>query len=182
MTLDELGPRICVLGPSNSGKSSLCRAIARARGLTPFHLDQFRHLPNTDWQERSDAEFKALHDAAIKEERWVMDGNYSNLLPQRLERATGVIQLDVSTIVSLFRYCRRSWFEHHRAGGLEGGKDSVKWEMIRHIAVTTRRNRERNRKIFDHIELPKIRLKSAAEIARFYKAEGLGQYKVVAPA
>ncbi len=139
MTLDGLGNRICVMGPSNSGKSSLTEAIARVRGLAPIHLDRLRHLPNTDWQERPDNEFRALHDAAILSERWVMDGNYSRLLAQRLRRATGVIQLGLPTVTSLFRYVRRSWFEPERIGALEGGKDSVKWEMIRHIAVTTRK-------------------------------------------
>ncbi len=161
------------MGPSNSGKSTLAQAIARARDLTPVHLDQFRHLPNTDWQERPDQEFQALHDAALMGERWVMDGNYSKLLPQRLLRATGLIQLDVSTTISLLRYLRRSWFEHDRAGSLAGGKDSVKWVMIRHIAVTTRKNRERNREMFDRINLPKIRLSSPSELARFYRTEGL---------
>lgn len=177
VTLDDLGTRICVMGPSNSGKSTLTAAIARARRLTPIHLDQFRHQPNTDWQERPDDEFQALHDAAILGERWMMDGNYSRLLPQRLLRATGVIQLDATTVTSLFRYLRRSWFERERIGALAGGKDSVKWEMIHHIAVTTRKNRARNTETFDRIELPKIRLASTDELARFYRAEGLGHYR-----
>ncbi|MET3722789.1 hypothetical protein [Sphingomonas trueperi] len=49
MTLDDLGPRLCILGPSNSGKSTLAFAIAAARGLPPIHLDQLHHLPHTDW-------------------------------------------------------------------------------------------------------------------------------------
>ena len=31
--LESLGPRIAILGPSNSGKSTLAQAIARQRGL-----------------------------------------------------------------------------------------------------------------------------------------------------
>jgi hypothetical protein len=55
-----------------------------------------------------------------------MDGNYSRrCLPQRLERATGIILLDVPTVTSLVRYLRRSWFERNRRGFLEGGKDHV---------------------------------------------------------
>lgn len=50
MTLDDLGPRICIIGPSNSGKSTLATAIARARGLNAIHLDQLYHRPDTDWE------------------------------------------------------------------------------------------------------------------------------------
>jgi len=173
MSLDDLGPRICIIGPSNSGKSTLAAVIGRARGVAPIHLDQLYHLPNTDWQPRPEAEFIALHDEALSGEFWVMDGNYSRCLPQRLARATGVILLDTSTATSLLRYLRRSWFERGRFGGLEGGKDSVKWEMIRHIAVTSRENRRGYQARFNHIDLPKIRLSSAREIARFYRSEGL---------
>ena len=37
MNLSDLGDRICILGPSNSGKSTLADAIARKRGLEPVH-------------------------------------------------------------------------------------------------------------------------------------------------
>ena len=175
MTLDDLGPRICIVGPSNSGKSTLALAIARARGVTPVHLDQLYHLPNTDWVPRPKAAFIALHDEAIKGERWVMDGNYSYCLPQRLARATGLILLDSSTATSLYRYARRSWFERRRLGALEGGQDSVKWDMIRHILVTTRKNRLRYLEMLAQTGLPSLYLSGPGALARFYRAEGLSR-------
>lgn len=172
-SLDELGPRICIMGPSNSGKSTLADAIGRARNLPPIHLDQLRHQPDTDWIERPDAEFAILHDAAIAADRWVMDGNYSRLLPQRLARATGVILLDTPTVTSLTRYLRRCWFDRHRTGGLRGGKDSVKWAMIHHIAVATRANRRNYAMLFASIALPKVGLTRPRDLAAFYRVERL---------
>jgi adenylate kinase family enzyme len=173
MTLDELGTRICIMGPSNSGKSTLAEVIARAKGLEVVHLDQLHHLPNTDWVPRPADEFAALHDAAIIGERWVIEGNYSRLLPQRLARATGFIHLDVPTSTSLYRYFRRCWFERDRRGALEGGRDSVKWDMIRHIAVATRASRRRSRNIIDGISLPKVQINSTKALAAFYRLNGL---------
>ena len=173
MTIADLGTRICIMGPSNSGKSTLAEAIGRSRDLPPIHLDQLHHLPNTDWQPRPEAEFIAFHDKAILAPRWVMDGNYSRCLTQRLERATGFILLDVPTMTSLLRYLRRSWFERDRRGALEGSRDSVKWEMIRHIAVTTRANRRRYEEMFDRITLPKVKLATARELNHFYRSAGL---------
>jgi adenylate kinase family enzyme len=117
MKLSELGDRICILGPSGSGKSTLAHAIARERGLTLVHLDQLHHVPNSNWEMRPEAEFLALHDAAIAGDRWVVDGNYSKCMPQRFRLATGVILLDSSTSASLFRYLRRTLFERDRRGG-----------------------------------------------------------------
>lgn len=52
MRLEDLGQRICILGPSNSGKSTLASAIGRKCGLTVIHLDQLYHRPGTDWEPR----------------------------------------------------------------------------------------------------------------------------------
>lgn len=171
--LAELGDRICILGPSNSGKSTLATAIGRKRQVPVVHLDQLYHLPDTDWMPRPTEEFVALHDEAIKGERWVMDGNYSICMPQRLERATGLILLDVSTLLSLWRYARRTLFQSDRQGGLSGGRDSIKWEMVRHIAVTTPGNRRRYAAMFQDMDLPRVHLTSAEAIGRCYAAWGL---------
>ncbi|TPL45741.1 AAA family ATPase [Mesorhizobium sp. B2-4-6] len=173
MNLSDLGNRICILGPSNSGKSTLANAIARKRGLEPIHLDVLHHLPNTDWEPRPKSEFIAVHDAAIAGERWVMDGNYSVCMPQRFRRATGLILLDISTPMSLLRYFRRTLFETARLGALEGGRDSVKWDMIHHIAVTTPRNRKKYQAMFEELELPKLRLSSPGAIKQCFRDWGL---------
>ncbi|KKB77362.1 ATPase AAA [Devosia limi DSM 17137] len=136
LPLETLGRRICILGPTNAGKSTLCAAIARKLGVPAVHLDQFRHLPNTDWEPRPDAEFHALHDAAILAPEWVMDGNYSALLPQRFARATGIIALDGHYLARFGRYLRRTLFQPDRAGGLEGKRDSIKLEMIHWVWKT----------------------------------------------
>ncbi len=168
MNLSDLGNRICILGPSNSGKSTLANAIARKRGLQPVHLDVLHHLPNTDWEPRPRSEFIALHDATIAGERWVMDGNYSVCMAQRFQRATGLILLEISTPMSLLRYVRRTLFETGRHGALEGGRDSVKWDMIHHIAVVQPRNRKRYAAMFDALDLPKLRLTSVAAIKQCF--------------
>lgn len=171
--LSDLGKRLCILGPSNSGKSTLATAIGRKCSFDVIHLDQLHHLPNTDWQVRPANEFIALHQVAIARDHWVMDGNYSSCLDQRLERATGLILLDVSTATSLWRYFCRTLFEPGRHGGLEGKRDSLKWAMIHHIMARTPRNRVRYERMFCELDLPKIRLSSVREINRCYKRWGL---------
>lgn len=172
-SLDELGERICILGPSNAGKSTLAQAIGRQRQLPVVHLDQLYHLPNSDWVPRPTRDFWRLHDEAIAQERWVMDGNYSNCTPQRLARATGLILLELPTLTSLLRYLRRSWVERERAGALAGGRDSVKWDMLRHIAVVTPKNRPKRRAFYDNADLPKLLLATPRELQQFYEREGL---------
>lgn len=133
MDLVDLGQRICILGPSNSGKSTLAAAIGRVRSLPVVHLDQYRHLPGTHWVERPDIDFERMHNEAIDTDEWVIEGNYSRWLPGRLRRATGLVLLDASTTASVVRYFRRTLFEPDRAGSLEGTRDRVHIEMLRFI-------------------------------------------------
>lgn len=171
--LEDLGDRICVLGPSASGKSTLASAIGKRQQLPVVHLDQFCHIAGTRSELRSDDEFAELHDAAIGGERWVADGNYSKLLPQRLARATGVILLDISTARSLARYLRRTGGAGVRVGGLEGTTDTFSWDMVGYILHHTRANRRRRKEIFDRLMIPKIYLPTPSAVEHFYRLERL---------
>src|SRR5690349_8427597 len=107
-SLESLGRRIMICGPSTAGKSTLALALSRKLGIPAVHLDLLRHLPDTDWVQRTDAEFYRLHNEAIAADEWVMDGNYSNLFPQRLQRATGIVLIGHHRIPTLLRYLRRT--------------------------------------------------------------------------
>ncbi|MBK8083279.1 MAG: AAA family ATPase [Devosia sp.] len=176
LPLGELGPRIMVCGPSNAGKSSLAVALAARLRCEAFHVDLFRHLPHTDWVQRSDEAFAALHDAAIQTESWVMDGNYSALMPQRIARATGIILLGDNRWSNLVRYLRRTLFEKRsRPGSLAGDKDSLKWEMIRWVLVNSPKNLTRMRDSLPRAGLPFVECRSMAEVNGLYAAWGLSR-------
>lgn len=171
--LVSLGPRIVVLGPSNSGKSTLAVAIAEKTKLPAVHLDQLRHIPNTNWQERSDDEFAQLHDSAIGEERWVMEGNYSALLPQRLHRATGFILLSSNVWFRYYRYLKRTLRNTQtRAGHLEGGQDRLSWQMTYWI-IKTRNKAERYAGIIRETGKPCVACRTANELDALYQDWGL---------
>jgi adenylate kinase family enzyme len=158
-----------VCGPSNAGKSTLAVALASKLGCDAFHVDLFRHLPDTDWVQRSDADFVALHDAAILGDRWVTDGNYSQLMPQRMARATGIILLGDSRWANLRRYLWRTLFEKRaRPGSLAGDKDSLKWEMIHWILVAQPPLREQNRARLQAARLPLVELDSMRALKALY--------------
>ncbi|MDB5538284.1 MAG: ATPase [Devosia sp.] len=77
LPVEMLGSRIMICGPSNSGKSTLARALERKLGLPAVYLDLLRHQPHTDWEMRPDDEFERLHAEAVAGERWVIKGTIS---------------------------------------------------------------------------------------------------------
>ena len=176
LSLPELGDRIMVLGPSNAGKSTLAIALSERMNLPIVHLDQLQHLPNTDWQTRPETEFKALHDKAIMTDRWVIDGNYSRLMPERLERATGIILLTSNRWLRLARYIKRSLRKpSERAGSLEGGPEYVKWEMIDWILFKTPGNSVKYARMIEPVSVPMIECRNLTELKSLYEAWGLRQ-------
>lgn len=168
-TLAQLGPRLCIIGPSNSGKSTLAAAISQKIHCPLTHLDQLYHQPHSNWVPRATEEFIALHDAAIAEERWVIEGNYSISMPQRLARTTGLIVMESSTALSLARYVRRSLFEPDHIGSLAGDQDSIKWSMIKHLVITTPKNRKRYQQLYQDWSGPKLLLDSVGSLQRVYR-------------
>lgn len=172
--LETLGPRIMVLGPTNSGKSTLAAALGARLGIPSIHLDQFRHLPGTDWQQRPDTDFRALHDEAIARPEWVMDGSYSRLMPQRLARTTAIIVLDDSLAVRTARYFRRTLGRQQRAGGLEGNRDSIKWDMLAWL-WKTRNKSQHARDLATRSGLPAVFCHDRRELDALYAAWGLAR-------
>ncbi|WP_349306834.1 AAA family ATPase [Pantoea sp. EA-12] len=168
ISLNELGPRICILGPSNSGKSTLAQAIASKVKRPIIHLDQLYHFPDTQWQAREEAEFRELHLNAISGESWVMDGNYVRTLPDRLTRASGLILLDLPPTQRFVRYLRRTLFDAQRIGGVvpANQREHLTWEMTRYLLLTARSHRLRNQQMFNEWTLPKLLLSSSLEITR----------------
>jgi len=171
--LESFGRRIMICGPSNSGKSTLAVAIGRKLGIPAIHLDQFHHLPNTNWMKRPPDEFISLHDAAILPDAWAMDGNYSGLFPQRIARATGIILLRDHRFANVARYIRRTLFEHQRAGALEGAKDSIKWNMIHWILIASPKGITRYRTILPASGLPFLERRGMSQLKQLYSAWGL---------
>jgi adenylate kinase family enzyme len=169
-SLEAFGRRICVCGPSNAGKSTLADSVSRKLNVPVVFLDQLRFAPNTDWEERPDEEFRQLHDAAVAGDEWIMDGNYSSLLPQRFERATGIILLSTDRWSALQRYLVRTLAQSRRIGSLDGGKDSLKWSMVKWILFQQPKRRVAYNKRLYEQGLPIIQLRSMAELNLLYKA------------
>ncbi|MCX3308623.1 AAA family ATPase [Pantoea vagans] len=164
LTLEALGPRICIMGPSNSGKSTLAEAISRKTNLPVVHLDQLHHLPDSQWIPRAAEAFRHLHADAVSQEKWVMEGNYTKCVEERFAQATGLILLDVKVTVALLRYIRRCYSSTPRIGGLGMSRESVTLEMLKYIIRTAPQNRKYHQTLYDQVRLPKVLLHSPHEI------------------
>jgi adenylate kinase family enzyme len=77
---------------AGSGKSTFSRALEAKSGVPLIHLDLQFWKPG--WVEPSDAEWREKQRGLLAGDAWIADGNYTETLDLRLERADTVVVLD----------------------------------------------------------------------------------------
>jgi adenylate kinase family enzyme len=90
----EIGKRVSVVGTTGSGKTTIARLMSQRLHLPHVELDALYWAEN--WTPIPEEEFQARVRAAIAEECWVMDGNYSRIRNLVWARAETVVYLDYS--------------------------------------------------------------------------------------
>ncbi|MDQ3907048.1 MAG: DNA topology modulation protein [Acidobacteriota bacterium] len=125
--------KILVIGSGGAGKSTFAARLGEASGLPVIHLDKFYW--RAGWVETPKDEWRARVEELIRQDAWVMDGNYSGTLGARLEACDAVIFLDVPRAVCLWRALKRALT--YRKGGrpdmAEGCAEKFDLEFMRWI-------------------------------------------------
>lgn len=84
--------RVLVIGSPGSGKSVFSRKLAESTGLFVHHLDMLYW--NADQTTIPQEEFLSRLDAVLRQDAWIIDGNYASTLERRLERCDTIFLLD----------------------------------------------------------------------------------------
>ena len=144
-----IGRRVIVTGVAGSGKSTFAVALANKTGLPVIHLDL--HFWRPGWVEPSETEWREKQRCVLAGDAWIADGNYSETLALRLERADTLVVLDMPWWLCAGRAFLRGF---RKPGELPEGCDYSAWQRLRdewRLAIRIWRNRrtepEREREI-----------------------------------
>ncbi len=173
MTDLPFGPRIAIIGPSNSGKSTLAHTMSRAWNIPVYHLDQYAHIPNTNWVRRPNDDFAADHHQIISKECWIIDGNYNFLMAERFSSATKVIFLDFFPLSTMCRYLINSFIKvtGHRPGQLQGGSQKISWKLIKYSLFQYPKNRQKYLSLTKDLPQDRvIRIRSLRQLNQLYSS------------
>jgi len=131
---DEPHPRVLIIGTSCCGKTTFARALAQARGCPVIDLDDHYWMPG--WQARERDEFVQLVQAAARGERWIAAGNYREVRPVLLARASTVVWLDLGFMRVLSRGVLRSLRRAMaREAVCNGNRESLRRAFLSHEGV-----------------------------------------------
>jgi adenylate kinase family enzyme len=98
--------RVCVIGNSGSGKTSLAAALAVRIDAPHLELDSVFH--QADWQPLPEEEFRGRVDEFTSADRWVVDGNYRKVRDLVWGRADTIVVLDLPRSVVTRQIVARS--------------------------------------------------------------------------
>jgi adenylate kinase family enzyme len=87
-----VGHRVLVDGMMGSGKSTFARSLGSRTGLPVIPLDV--HYWRPGWVRPSVDQWRERQRTLLAGEAWIIEGNYSETLSLRLERADTVVFLD----------------------------------------------------------------------------------------
>lgn len=128
--------RVLILGPSGTGKTTLCRSLGKKLGLQELHLDSVYWLK--DWQNIDKETFDSkMKKFLTKHPKFIIDGNYSNNkhFKYRLDLADTIIFLDFGTNQALKGIHKRALdFKHQvRSDMAEGCVEGIDQVFLKYV-------------------------------------------------
>lgn len=133
--------RVAVVGCAGSGKTTFARELGGRLGLPVIHLDRLYWRPG--WEPTPTDEWHTTVRDVASGGEWVIDGNYTNSLDLRLERADTVVFLDLPTRTCTWRVLRRwaSQRGRQREDVGEGCPEKIDLDFLKWVLGYRRRTR-----------------------------------------
>lgn len=129
--------RIMVIGVSAGvGKSTFARKLGQLSGIEVTHLDSLYWRPG--WVEASSEEFSLAQQKIVRNDRWIIEGNYTSTIGIREPNADTIIYLELPIRVCLYRVLKRR-IQYHgktREDIGEGCPEKIDWAFIKFILTT----------------------------------------------
>lgn len=161
--------KIVLIGSGGSGKSTLARHLGKKLKINVYHLDALFWKPN--WIGVPKDEQRKIQNDLIKEEEWIIDGNYGGTMEIRLNAADTIIFLDIHRTICIYRAFKRivQYRNRTRPDMGEGCEERFDLEFFKWIWEYPTTKRPVILKRLDQLSRDKkaIILKSPKEVQRF---------------
>jgi len=163
--------RIMIIGCGGAGKSTLARQLGEKTGLPVVHLDKLFWTPG--WVSVTEEEFDRRHEAALAQERWIIDGNFNRTIERRLERCDTVIYLDFSRVACLLGVLKRvvTTYGTVRPDMGEGCPERIDFEFLQWVWNFNKNKRQKYYKLLAQQKEKKVLIfKNRRQVVKFLES------------
>lgn len=161
--------RVCIIGGSGTGKTTLSNNLKKELNLPVYHIDGIHHTEN--WGVRDKDERDRIILDIVEKPKWIIDGTYRSTLLKRLERADYIIYLDYSTFAQLRGVLKRFIKNPGKEKAeIKGCKERISWSFLLDV-LNWRKNKRgeiiQNINLIDKSKLHTF--KNRRELNKWYK-------------
>ncbi|MDU0206412.1 EutP/PduV family microcompartment system protein [Paenibacillus sp. MAH-36] len=135
--------RIMIIGSSGSGKTTLSQLLSKKFNLPLYHLDLFFWKPN--WVPTPDEEWKEFIKKLVKEDKWILDGNFTSTLDVRIQHADTIIFIDLPRALRLYRVVMRRLMKNRERPDINKHcKEQLDWKLLKSVWLFGEKKKTRN--------------------------------------
>ncbi len=166
----EKSKKICLFGCPGSGKSTLAKKLSSFLKLNVYHLDNVYWLPN--WNKLSKDEFDNELMELLKNDSYIIEGNYNRTLDIRLKECDLAIYLDFNRITCLIGVIKRYFMYRNKTRDdiTKGCDESLDKEFISYVWNFNKLHRKKYYEKLQNFDKKYIILRSRREVKKFLKA------------
>ena len=161
--------KFLVIGSGGAGKSTFSKRLSEVFGIEVIHLDQLYWKPN--WVKTPKDEWEKIVEGLLKDDSWIMDGNFGGTREMRMRASDTIIFLDIPRRICLYRILKRSiiYGGKTRPDMAEGCNERCDLEFVLWVWNYPNRAKPRIDAVLKEFQDEKmiIRLSSKKEVERF---------------
>lgn len=132
--------RISIIGGGGTGKTTLALKLGKIFDLPVYHIDGIKYLDN--WKKRDEIERYKILSKHIKEDKWIIDGNFTMSLEEQFKRSEKIIFLDYPLIAQLKGLIKIMFLNFNKeVVGITGCKEKINFSFIKFVTKFNRTKR-----------------------------------------
>lgn len=97
--------KIILIGSGGSGKSTFAKQLGNKLNIKVHHLDALFWKPNLEGVPKEKQ--RTVQNELVKEDEWIIDGNYGGTMDIRMNAADTIIFLDIHRTICVYRAFKR---------------------------------------------------------------------------